>query len=131
MKWKPSEVVAIAPESVSGNSFCGSTGHWPVPPGDPPGGTGSAPGSNKDGTVARSRLALPVGGSPTSTGGSPVLPIFGRCCGSRGVTDFRGQCKEVLPNDFHKPVRRFIGTHPAILMHEPPGGEYLLVHYDD
>ena len=63
-------------QSASGNPFLGSTGHWPVPPGDSPGGTGSAPGGNKDGPFERSRLDLPVGESPTGTGESPVLPIF-------------------------------------------------------
>ena len=63
-------------QSASGNPFLGSTGHWPVPPGDSPGGTGSAPGGNKDGPFERSRLNLPVGESPTGTGESPMLPIF-------------------------------------------------------
>ena len=39
---------------------------------------GSAPGANKDNPPRRERLTLPVGGSPTGTGGSPVLPIFPR-----------------------------------------------------
>src|SRR6266705_2132323 len=37
--------------SLSGNPFLGSTGHWPVPPGD----------------------------SPTGTCESPVLPVFRTC----------------------------------------------------
>ena len=41
----------------------GSTGHRPVPAGDPPDGTGGAV-----------RLAISAGGSPTKTGGSPVPP---------------------------------------------------------
>src|SRR5713101_7455993 len=53
-----------------------AVGHWPVPPGDSPGGTGSAPGGNKDGPFERSRFDLPDGESPTGTGESPVLPIF-------------------------------------------------------
>ena len=54
----------------------GSTGHWPVPPGDPPEGTGRASAlqtshpASKGGTPV-----IPVGGSPTGTGGSPVPPI--------------------------------------------------------
>src|SRR5260370_37603837 len=68
--------VTIQPKSVSGNLFSGSTGHWPVPHGDSPGGTGTAPGVNKDAPLGRSRRALPVGESPTGTGESPVLPIF-------------------------------------------------------
>jgi len=63
-------------QSASGNPFLGSTGHWPVPPGDSPGGTGTAPGTDKDWSFARGRLALPLGESRTGTGGSPVLPIF-------------------------------------------------------
>ena len=63
-------------QSLSGNSLLGRTGHWPVPPGDSPGVMGSVPRGNEDGSFAKSRRALPVGGSPTGTGGSPVLPIF-------------------------------------------------------
>src|SRR5258708_16691790 len=54
------EVVAISAESVSGNSYCGSTGHWPVPPGDSPDGTGSAPAANEGWPLGRNRLDLPV-----------------------------------------------------------------------
>src|SRR6266705_3446347 len=53
-----------------------SAGHRP--PGDSPGGTGSAPGANEDAPPRREHLTLPVGGSPTGTGGSPVLPILRR-----------------------------------------------------
>src|SRR5258708_7689408 len=63
-------------KSVAANPFLGSTGHWPVPPGDSPGGTRSAPGGNRDGPFERSCLDLSVGESPTGTGESPVLPIF-------------------------------------------------------
>src|SRR5258708_2908631 len=63
-------------QSVSGNSFFGSTSHWPVPPGDSPGGTGSALGTNKDRPFGSGRPALPFGGAPNGTGGSPVLPNF-------------------------------------------------------
>jgi len=63
-------------QNASGNPCLGSTGHWPVPPGDSPGGMGSAPRSNKKGPFESSGLGLPVGESPTGTGGSPVLPIF-------------------------------------------------------
>ncbi len=54
----------------------GSTGHWPVPPGDSPGGTGSAPAANKDRPLGRRRLGIPFGESPTGTGESPVLAFF-------------------------------------------------------
>jgi hypothetical protein len=107
-------------KSASGNPFLGSTGHWPVPPGDSPDGTGSALGGNKDGTFARSRLALPVGGSPTGTGGSPVLPIFRRRCESGAVAALRGQGKRLLLNGYRYPVHRFIGIHEAVLICEPP-----------
>ena len=56
--------------------FWDATGHWPVPPGDSPGGTRSAPGVSKDGPLGCSRLAFPVGESPTAMGESPVLPIL-------------------------------------------------------
>jgi hypothetical protein len=69
-------VSSVATRKAAGNSFLGSTGHWPVPPGDSPGGTGSAPGADKDWPFGRDGLDLPVGESPTGTGGSPVLPIL-------------------------------------------------------
>ena len=54
----------------------GGTGHWPVPSGDSPDGTERriflAPARLSNPT----RLAIPVGGSPTGTGGSPVPPIL-------------------------------------------------------
>jgi len=119
MKGKPFEVIAKSPESVSGNSFCGSTGHWPVPPGDSPGETGSATGGNKDRRFGSSRFALPLGESPSGTGGSPVLPIFRRRCEPGAVAALRGQRKELPPNDFHQPAHRFIGIDSAILTHDP------------
>src|SRR5881397_679105 len=78
-------------QSVDGNCV-GSTGHWPVPSGDSPDGMGSASAANKDSLLLGSALLVPVGGSPTGTGGSPVLPIFqtrsksvaGNCMGSTG-----------------------------------------------
>src|SRR5213593_1605031 len=62
-------------KSVFGNCVLGSTGHWPVPSGDSPDGMGSASAANKDSLLLGSALLVPVGGSPTGTGGSPVLPI--------------------------------------------------------
>src|ERR1019366_8359849 len=58
------------------NSVLGSTGHWPVPSGDPPDGTGKdkLPGVGSDSPCGRQ--TMPVGGSPTRTGGSPVPPIL-------------------------------------------------------
>ncbi len=47
----------------------GSTGHSPVPPGDPPGGT-AEPSQRSAGTVIQySGAAAPFGGSPNGTGG--------------------------------------------------------------
>jgi len=62
--------------SVFGNCLMGSTGHWPVPSGDSPDGTGRASSANEDSQVLGVALLVPVGGSPTGTGESPVLPIF-------------------------------------------------------
>jgi superfamily II RNA helicase len=52
----------------------GSTGHWPVPPGNLPGGMGETARLHLDAPAAIDAAAIPVGGSPTGTGGSPVLP---------------------------------------------------------
>src|SRR5712692_9585103 len=109
MKRKAFEVFAISPESVTGDSFLGSTGHWP-PPGDSPGGTGSAHGANKDRRFGSGRFALPLGESPSGTGGSPVLPIFRRRSEPGGVTAPRGQREELPPNDFRMPAHPFIGV---------------------
>ncbi len=62
--------------SVEKSRACvaGSTGGQPVAPGDPSGGTGATSQSR---TVASGKSAaptIPVGGSPTGTGGSPVPP---------------------------------------------------------
>ena len=46
----------IAPKAV------GSTGHWPVPYGDPPGGTGRTPACNTAAAGSTSVSAIPVGG---------------------------------------------------------------------
>src|ERR1017187_9286448 len=53
----------------------GSTGHWPVPSGDPPLGTGKAPGIFRASVFSASVRSLPSGQWPDGTGGSPVLPI--------------------------------------------------------
>src|SRR5206468_7490332 len=66
-------------KSVFGNCVLGSTGHWPVPSGDSPDGMGSASAANKDSLLLGSALLVPVGGSPTGTGESPMLPIFKTC----------------------------------------------------
>ena len=90
---RPSELCpSVGPSSTSPHSYpsvlsapvrkfvFGSTGHWPVPPGDSPGGTGSAPGGNKDTRCASGNLALPVGESSRklSGAGRPCYPFSGR-----------------------------------------------------
>ena len=50
------------------------TGHWPVPAGDSPGGTEKGPARKNDVLSQITTSAIPVGGSPTGTGGSPVPP---------------------------------------------------------
>ena len=71
---------ATPPKSVSGSCDLGSTGHWPVPSGDPPDGMVQASPANEDGLKPGAARLVPVGGSPTGTGGSPggspVLPSF-------------------------------------------------------
>jgi hypothetical protein len=47
-----------------------------VPPGDPPGGTGSAFPTQQDASVRKHAFLFRSAGSPTGTGESPVLPIF-------------------------------------------------------
>jgi len=52
----------------------GSTGHWPVPSGDSPDGTGKTPVMESGRSGSTRVSVIPVGESPTGTGGSPVLP---------------------------------------------------------
>src|ERR1035437_1169431 len=52
----------------------GSTGYQPVPPGDPPGGMGAGIQTQSIASKVAMPSAIPVGGSPTGTGGSPVPP---------------------------------------------------------
>jgi len=47
-----------------------------VPSGDSPDGMGRTSPANEDGRILGAAWLVPVGGSPTGTGGSPVLPIF-------------------------------------------------------
>src|SRR5216117_1419143 len=56
--------------------FAGSTGDPPVPSGDAPDGTGATVRANGHGLFATLLAAVPVGGSPIGTGGSPAPPIF-------------------------------------------------------
>ena len=53
----------------------GSTGHWPVPSGDPPLGTGTAPELFHMSVAGANVLPVPSGQWPDGTGGSPVLPF--------------------------------------------------------
>jgi signal transduction histidine kinase len=82
--WFPTTggVVGIDPESVSGNRALGSTGHWPVPSGDPPDGTGKPFSPGDDARSGDSTLSVSVGGSPTGAGGSPAPPIPAKRYGS-------------------------------------------------
>jgi len=80
----------ITPEQVvqEVNSFVnrlrpGSTGHWPVPSGDSPDGRGLASPTNEDGVILGPASLIPVGGSPTGTGGSPVPPTCVTLASSR------------------------------------------------
>ena len=52
----------------------GSTGHWPVPSGDPPDVTATVLRTNGVRSSDTSAVVLPLGESPSGTGGSPVLP---------------------------------------------------------
>ena len=75
MHTKPS--VNAAEQSGQGAlQLRGSTGDSPVPSGDPPDGTRDAPLNIAQVHRPRGRPYVAVGGSPTGTGESPVLPIF-------------------------------------------------------
>jgi hypothetical protein len=63
-------------QNVFGKSSLGSIGEPPVPSGDSPDGTATSVCVNEDGLLAKSRRAVPVGGSPTGAGKLPALPIF-------------------------------------------------------
>ena len=54
----------------------GGTGHWPVPSGDPPDGTGSAPASKQRRVAGETSASISVGDPPTDAGGSPALPTL-------------------------------------------------------
>jgi len=56
--------------------WLGSTGHWPVPSGDSPDGTGRASPADDDGLLVWAAAPVPVGGSPTGAGQWPAPPIF-------------------------------------------------------
>jgi len=53
----------------------GSTGHWPVPPGDSPGGAGGSRDKFRMTSAMRNSSRVPFGGSPSGAGESPAPPI--------------------------------------------------------
>ena len=61
--------------AVAAASAVGSTGHWPVPGGDPPLGREQTPELFRTLLGKVGRLPVPSGQWPDGTGGSPVLPI--------------------------------------------------------
>ena len=61
-------LTAAAPSS-------GSTGHWPVPNGYQPLGTGKVPELFRTSVSSANILPVPSGQWPDGTGGSPLLPI--------------------------------------------------------
>ena len=64
-----------ADATVFATAGLGSTGHWPVPPGDSPGGRADTLQSGAVPLSAGVHRAVPFGGSPTGTGESPVPPL--------------------------------------------------------
>ena len=60
---------------VAVTAAVGSTGHWPVPSGDPPLGTGRAPELSQASVSTANVPPVPSGQWPDGTGGSPVLPV--------------------------------------------------------
>src|SRR5437867_9476747 len=103
-------------KSVYGNCVLGSTGHWPVPSGDSPDGMGRAWPANQDGLILGAALLGPVGGSPTGTGGSPVLPIFQ----IRSKARSRAICLVVAFLASRSPAARGLDS----AWHEFPGGHW-------
>jgi N-acetylated-alpha-linked acidic dipeptidase len=61
---------------LSENSILGSTGYQPVPSGDSPDGRASVLASNLNARFPATTSPIPVGGSPTGTGESPVPPLL-------------------------------------------------------
>jgi len=66
--FNPNSVVAAA-------NALGGTGHWPVPSGDPPLGTGKTIELFRAPVFSASVRSLPSGQWPDGTGGSPVPPV--------------------------------------------------------
>ena len=67
-EFNPNPEVAELPKA-------GSTGHWPVPSGDSPFGTGEAAELFRASVGKGHRAPIPSGQWPDGTGESPVLPI--------------------------------------------------------
>ena len=68
VRFNPDSEIAVATAS-------GGTGHWPVPSGDPPLGTGKAHEFFRASVAIATALPVPSGQWPDSAGESPVLPI--------------------------------------------------------
>src|SRR6059036_1513839 len=136
MAGPPDTPDAGAFHSVSGHWILGSTGHWPVPSGDSPDGMGSTSPASKDEPILGTALLVPVGGSPTGTGGSPVLP---RCSARRRhgasqnaallqdpgqeVGQSRGG-KKTPGGPGDSPVRIITALHPGILERDQRDGRH-------
>lgn len=65
------------PKGGRGGRGMGSAGDPPAPVGDPPTGMSAGQSTKKPSPSARQVGAVPSGGSPDGTGGSPVLPTAG------------------------------------------------------
>ena len=68
------ELIILQAQSLSEKAGSGSTGYQPVPSGDSPDGMARASSANPDAGFISMVSPIPVGGSPTGTGGSPVPP---------------------------------------------------------
>jgi uncharacterized repeat protein (TIGR01451 family) len=75
----------------------GGTGYQPVPSGDAPDGMAATLRTNRSGTVSTNAPNLPVGESPTGTGGSPVPPILG----ARSQASLTGTNQPAADSSFH------------------------------
>ena len=74
-RYSCARILRPSSQSVFGN-WLGSTGHWPVPTGDSPDGTGRASPANAGGLLVGAAAAVPVGGPPPRRSG------YGRAGGS-------------------------------------------------
>src|SRR5437762_12771622 len=113
------DVFQQAAKGVFEKWFAGSTGDPPVSSGDSPDGTKGIVRANGHGFFATLPAAVPVGGSPTGTGGSPAPPIFKQ--GSAMLSSVPETCP--LPSNDSLPSRAGVihgadesacGTHSGI-----------------